>query len=274
MILSPRSQSAVDLDTHAESQQLIRKSPVSKVDTTKVDKHLRPPSQGVPTTPENFTSFMPLSDPPARPSPQDPLFPDIRSQPPVKQPEDHVPRSRENLSISVWPRPPTCIPLSPSPSPSRSTSTPSPTLSPSLSPTLKDSNRDSYNDYVRQPSPTFTKASITNRDRAYIFGTPPLPTFTPPPPPRVSPPVPGQQDTPQVDAVLKEVQPSKSPVLVSPNWGSRRSQVSWTPVTGGDGDANANQVSPSVSSFMDSPSIYSTYSRDQPHPAGAPEETA
>lgn len=264
MILSPRSQSAVDLDIHAESQQLIRKSPVSKVDTTKVDKHLRPPSQGLPTTPETLTSFIPLPSPPARPSPQDSHFLDIQSQPPVEPPMDHIPRPRE-LSISAWPRPPTCIPLSPSPTPSRNTLTPSPTLSPSPS-TLKGGDRNSYNDYVRQPSPT-AKMTITNRDRAYIFGTPSLPTFTPPPPPRVSPPVRVQQGIPPVgvQVALKEVQSSKNPVLVSAKGGDRGSQVSWTPVTG---DANADEVSPSVNSFMDSPSIYSTYSGNRPHPAG------
>ena len=230
-ILSPRSQSAVDLDVHAESQQLIRKQPVSKVDTTKVDKHLRAPSQPFPATPENFTSFMPLPNPPRE----------------------------KTLSISAWPRPPTSIPLSPSPSP---------TLAPSPTSTLKDTNRDSYIDYVRQPSPTFAKATITNRDRAYIFGTPgSVPTFTPPPPPQVSPPMPGQRGALPVDAVpeLKEVQTGRRPVLVQRSGGG--SQVSWTPATGVSDDKNVNEVSPSVSSFVGSPSIYSTYSGNQPHPA-------
>ena len=265
MILSPRSQSAVDLDIHAESQQLIRKPPVSKVDTTKIDRHLRSPSQGFPTTPETFTSYTPLPNPPPRPSPPDSLFLNVGSQPPVEPPADRVPRPRE-LSMSAWPTPPTCIPLSPSPSPSRSTPTSSPTLAPSPSPTLKGNGRDSYNDYVRQSSPTFAKMTITNRDRAYIFGTQALPTFTPPPPPRVSPPSQGQQIIVRVDIApeLKEMQPSKSPVLVSVKGEGGDSRVSWTPVTGGDGDAHANEVSPSVSSFVDSPSIYSTYSGNQP----------
>lgn len=268
-ILSPKSQSAVDLDNHAESQQLIRKPPVSKIDTTKVDRHLQPPSQGFPATPETLTSFMPLPDPSSRPSPHDSRFADVRSQPPLEPPLDRVPRPRDNLSISAWPRPPTCIPLSPSPSPSRTTLTPSPTLSPSPSPTLKGSNRDSYNDYVRQPSPTFAKMTITNRDRAYIFGTPPPPSFTPPPPPRVSPPLPGQQSTPQVGVALKEVQPSKSPVLVSAEGRNTNSQVSWALVIDRNDDADGSELSPSVSSFVDSPSIYSMYSGDQSHQAGA-----
>lgn len=272
MILSPRSQSAVDLDIHAESQQLIQKSPVSKVDTTKIDKHLLPPSQGFPTTPETFTSFMPLPDPPARPSPLGSLPSEVRPQPPVglQLQVDRVPRPRGNLRISGFPSPPTCIPLSPSLSPSRSTPTPSPTLSPSPSPTFNRGNQYPHNDYVRQPSPTFAKMTITNRDRAHAFGTPSLPPFTPPPPPRVSPPPQGQQGVPQVNVgpELKEVQPCKSPVLVSGEGEGGDSHVSWALVTGGNGDTNANEDSPSVSSFQISPSIYSTYSGNQPHPAG------
>ena len=221
-IFSPKSQSAVDLDIHAESQQLIKKSPVSRIDTTNIDRHLRPPVQGIPSTPETFTSFVPLPDPP---------------------------KQRENLSVSAWPRPPTMIPLSPSPSPTtRGALTPSPTLAPSPTSTLNGSTRDSYIDYVRQPSPTFAKTTITNRDRAYIFGAPSGPTFAPPPPPRVSPPVRTQQA-------------GRSPVVVSPSWSSG---------AGGNGDANAdgNEISsPSMKSFLDSPSIYSTYSGNQPHPA-------
>jgi hypothetical protein len=270
-IFSPRSQSAVDLDIHAESQQLIRKTLVSKVDTRKVDKHFRPPSQGFPATPETFTSFIPLPDL-ARPPPRDFLSP-------VDLPADRAPRKRDTLSMSSWPHPPTAIPHSPSPSPTRSPSrgtvTPSPTLYSPSTPTLKDGGRDSYYDYVRQSSPTFPKTTITNRDRAYIFSTPTLPTFTPPPPPRVSPTL---QD-PQVDIVpeLKEVRTSKSPVLVSGKGRGGGSQASCTPVTGWNSDANAdgnadveaNEVSPSASSFgMDSPSICSAHSGNQPHPAG------
>ena len=228
-IFSPKSQSAVDLDVHAESQQLIRKSPVSKADTVNVDKHFRPPAQGVPSTPDTFTSFVPLPNP-ARPDTQVSSSPIPRLQPPV----DRAPRPRDSLrTLSAWPQPPTCIPLSDSPSPSRCTLSPSPTT------TLNDGGRDSYYDYVRQPSPTYSKMSITNRDRAYIFGTPTAPTFTPPPPPQSSPPSQGKQGVTQVGAAveLKEAHPSRTPVLVE-----------------------ATDVSPSVSSFVSGPSVYSTHS--------------
>ena len=238
-IFSPMSQSAVDLDVHAESQQLIQKPIVSKVGTMKVGKHLRPPSFGVPKTPETLASYVPLPEltRPALPSTE------VRPEPPAEPPVDRVvrpSRSRENLSMSAWPSPPTAIPLGSSPSPARSPSrgmtTPSPTLCPT--PTTQGTNRNSYYDFVRQPSPTFTKATITNRDRAYIFGAPSLPDFTPPPPPRVPP-------------------PSES--------GSPR--ASWTR-TSVIGKVEADATSPSIGSFVGSPSIYSTYSGNQPHPAG------
>ena len=58
---------------------------------------------------------------------------------------------------------------------------------------------------------------------------------------------------------------SKSPVYVSVKGRNSGTYASWTPVTGDDADTT--EVSPSVSSFVLSPSIYSTYSGDQPHPA-------
>ena len=241
-IFSPMSQSAVDLDVHAESQQLIRKPDVSKVGTMKVGKHLRPPSFGVPATPETHASHVSLPGL-TRPAPQDSPSTEVRPQPAAEPPVDRVVRSsksRENLSTSAWPLPPTSIPLGSSPSPTRSPSrgmiTPSPTLCPT--PTTQGSNRNSYYDFVRQPSPTFAKATITNRDRAYIFGAPSLPDFTPPPPPRVPP-------------------PSES--------GSSR--ASWTR-SAVIGKVEADMTSPSIGSFVESPSIYSTYSGNQPHPAG------
>jgi hypothetical protein len=127
IIMFPIAQSAVDLDIHAESQQLIRKQPVSKVDTAKVDKHLLPPSQGSPATPETLTSSVPLPDPPSRQ------------------------RTTTLSSISAWPHPPTSIPPSPSPSP---------TLASSPTSTLKGDNRDSYIDHVRQPSPAFATMTV------------------------------------------------------------------------------------------------------------------
>ena len=284
IILSPMTQSAEELDVHAESQQLIRKSPVSKVENLKFDKHLRPPSHSFPSTPtttSTFTAFMPPPRP-TRPAPQDSLSTEVRPQPPAEPPVERALRpskSRENLSVSAWPRPPTSIPLSGSPSPTRSPSrtglTPSPTLCPST-PTSKGSGHDSYYDYVRQPSPTFPKATITNRDRAYIFGAP-SPTTTVTPPPRVSPPFQGPGIV-QIDSVpeLKTAPRSKSPTLVPgksslKRWGSRCSQVPWTSGTGGNanGDAGVDGVSPSMSSFIDSPSIYSTYSGSQHHEVGA-----
>lgn len=277
VILSPMSQSAVDLDDHAESQQLIQKPVVSQVEALKVDKHLRPPSHGVPTTPTTISTFGALTHPPVptRPARQDSLSIEVRPQPPIEPPVDRAARpskSRGNLSVSVWPSPPTAIPLSPATSltrsPSRSGLTPSPTFSPSPNGTGTGGNRDSLYDYVRQPSPTIQKMTITNRDRAYIFGAPPVPTVTPAP--RVSPPFQGPGIV-QIDTVpeLKEVPRSKSPVLVPAKsslkrWGSRSSQVSWTSMTGGNGNA----ISPSMNSFIDSPSIYSTYSGNQPHAAG------
>jgi len=256
ILLSPMSQSAVDLDVHAESQQLIQKPTVSKVETMKIGKHFRPPSLSIPSTPETFTSFVPLPEP---------AVPHDRSRSPVEPPVERVVRSsksRENLSISAWPRPPTVIPRGSSPSPTRSPSrgmtTPSPTFCPS--PNL-------HNEFVRQPSPTFPKATITDRDRAYIFGTPSLPNITPPsPPPRVSHPF-QTQGTPQVGNIpgLKEVKASRSPALVPAKWGNGGPQLSQPSATGGNADANV--VSPSTSSFIDSPSIYSTYSGNQPHPA-------
>ena len=79
--------------------------------------------------------------------------------------------------------------------------------------------------------------------------------------------MPGQRSALPVDAVpeLKEVQTGRRPVLVQRSGGG--SQVSWTPATGVSDDKNVNEVSPSVSSFVGSPSIYSTYSGNQPHPA-------
>ena len=288
IILSPMTpQSAEELDVHAESQQLIRKSPVSKVEPLKVDKHLRPPSNAFPTTPTTTSTFTAFIHPPrpTRPAPQDSLSTDIRPQPPAEPPVERGLRpskSRENLSVSVWPRPPTSIPLSgPSPSPTRSPSrcglTPSPTLCPST-PTTKGSGHDSYYDYVRQPSPTFPKATITNRDRAYIFGTPTT-TVTATPPPRVLPPFQGPGIV-QIDSVpeLKAAPRSKSPVLVPgksslKRWGSRSSQVPCTSVTGGNasanGDGSGDDGSPSMSSFVDSPSIYSTNSGSQHHGTAA-----
>ena len=262
IILSPRSQSAVDLDIHAESQQLIRKPTVSQVDTAKIDKHLRPPSHGVPTTPETsaFPAFIPT-----RPAPPNPFLTEHRPQPPAESPVERAPRqskSRENLSVSSWPQPPTSIPLSPSPSPTtRDMATPSPTLFPPPTPTMGGGNRDPYYDYVRQPSPTFPKVTLTNRDRAYIFGAP-VPTVASPP--RVSPPFQSQSTT-QVSPVpeLKEVPMSKTPVLGH----AKTSLVSFSPVI--DGNGSMDTASPSSSSFIDSPSIYSTYSGDQNHAAGA-----
>jgi len=273
-ILSPMSQSVVDLDVHAESQQLIRKPTVSKVENVKLAKHIRLPSLCAPTTPESFASFVPLPGL-IRPARQDSLSTDIRTQPPVEPPVDQVVRlskSRENLSISSWPRPPTVIPLSPSSSltrsPSRGMSTPPPTLPLPPTPTGQDASRDSYYDFVRQPSPTFAKMTITNRDRAYTFGTPFLPDVTPPLS-RASLPLqsPGIS---QVVSELKEVQTGKTLTLAPARWPTRNSQVSWTSAIGGNtnGDVGANPVSPSVSSFVGSPSIYSTYSGNQPHPAG------
>jgi len=216
IILSPMSQSAVDLDIHAESQQLIRKPTVSKAETVDVDRHFRPPSNGFPTTPEvtsTFTSFTPLPGP-TRPAPQDSLLTEVRPQPPAEPPMERVLRpskSRENLSVSAWPLPPTAIPLSSAPSPDRSPSRSMfiapPTISPPPAPAMKGSGRDPYNDYVRQPSHTFPKMMITNRDRAYTFGAP-------------------------------------------------------------NGSVDGNAVSPSMSSFIDSPSIYSAHSGNQPHPSG------
>ena len=239
ILLSPMSQSAVDLDVHAESQQLIRKTPVSKVDTAKIDKHFRPPSLNVPSTPETFTSFVPLPGS-ARPAPRDSLSSEARSRSSIEPPVERVvrpSRSREILSISAWPHPPTSIPLSSSPSPtSRGMTTPSPTLCPSP---------DLYNEFVRQPSPTFSKATITDRDRAYIFGTPSLPNVTPPTP-RVSHPAPDR-------------------------WGNGSPRVSQSLVTGGN--LVVNGASPSASSFIDSPSIYSTYSGNQHHTDAAKETT-
>jgi len=280
IILSPISQSAVDLDDHAESQQLIRKPTVSKVEAVKLDKHIRAPSHGSPTKPEKtptkFVSFTPLPEP-TRPTARDSLLPEVRPRLPAEPAVERALRpskSRENLSISDWPHPPTSIPLSPSPSPTtRNMSALSPTRSPST-PTPKGGNRDPYYDFVRQPSPTFSKATITDRDRAHIFAAPFLPSFTPPPPPpRVSPASRGSGIT-QADTVpeLKEVQ-SKSPALVPARnswkkWGSRNSQVSWIPVTGETGNEDVNAASPSVSSFVDSPSIYSTYSGNEPHAPG------
>lgn len=260
IILSPMSQSAVDLDVHAESQQLIRKPTVSKVETMKIGKHLRPPSFGVPTTPEAFASFVPLPGLP-RPATQDFLSTKVRPS-----------RSRENLSISAWPRPPTAIPLSPpaSPtrSPSRGTTTPPPTIALPPTPTMQGDSRDSYYDFVRQPSPTFPKMTITNRDRAYTFGTPFLPNVThppPPPPSRVPTPFQSLGITQTGTVSEQEARTSKSLALVP----GRSSQVSWATVIGGNanGSVDTNAVSPSMSSFIDSPSIYSTYSGNQPHPA-------
>lgn len=260
IILSPMSQSAVDLDVHAESQQLIRKPTVSKVETMKIGKHLRPPSFGVPTTPEAFASFVPLPES-TRLTTQDFLSTKVRPS-----------RSRENLSISAWPRPPTAIPLSPpaSPtrSPSRGMSTPPPTIALPPTPTAQGDSRDSYYDFVRQPSPTFPKVTITNRDRAYTFGTPFLPNVThppPPPPSRVSTPFQSLGITQAGTASEQEVRTSKSLALTP----ARSSQVSWATVIGGNanGSVDTNAVSPSMCSFIDSPSIYSTYSGNQPHPA-------
>ena len=278
IILSPMSQSAVDLDVHAESQQLIRKPTVSKVETVKLGKHLRPPSFGVPTTPEAFAGFVPLPGP-TRPATQDFLSTKVRPQPPVEPPVGRVvrpSRSRENLSISAWPRPPTEIPLSPTSSPTRSPSrgmaTPPPTFSLPPTPTAQGDSRDSYYDFIRQPSPTFPKMTITNRDRAYTFGTPFLPNVThppPPPPSRVSTPFQSLGIT-QASAVSEqEVRISKTPAPVLAKWESGISQVSWAAVIGGNanGSVDTNAVSPSMSSFIDSPSIYSTYSGNQPHPA-------
>ena len=267
-IFSPMSQSAADLDIHAESQQLIRKPAVSQVEAVKIDKHLRPPSFAVPTTPETLASCIPLPVS-AKPAPQDFFLTGARPQPLAESPVSRAvrpSRSRENLSISAWPRPPTSIPLSPPPSPTRSpsrgTTTPSPMLCPSTPP-AQGSTRDSYYDFVRQPSPTFPKMMITNRDRAYTFGTPFLPNVTPPP--RVSPPI-RSMGTTQVNTMpeLKEVRTSTA------KWASGNSQVSCTPVIDGseDGNVDANATSPSMSSFIDSPSIYSTYSGNQPHLAG------
>ena len=45
------------------------------------------------------------------------------------------------------------------------------------------------------------------------------------------------------------------------------SQGSWTPATSVNDDKNANEASPSVSWFVGSPSVYSTYSGNQLHPA-------
>ena len=275
VILSPMSQSVVDLDVHAESQQLIRKPVVSKVENVKLDKHLQPPPFDVPKTPGPFASFVPLPGL-TRPAPQDPLSTEVRPQPPVEPPVNRAvrpSRSRDNLSISAWPRPPTAIPLSPSPSPSRSPSrgmtTPSPTLSHFPAPTAQGGIRDSYYDFVRQPSPTFPKMTITNRDRAYTFGTPLLPSATPPPllPPPPPPSSPFQiPGTTQIGTVseLEEVQTGKTPVLVPSKWTSGSSQLTWASVIG---EMNANAISPSVGSFINSPSIYSTYSGNQPHPA-------
>ena len=273
IILSPMTQSAVDLDIHADSQQLIRKPIVSKVGTMKDDKHYRPPSLGLPETPKTFASFVPLPDP-TGPAPQDFLSPELRPQRPAESPVERTVRSsksRENLSISAWPRPPTAIPLSSSPpptlSPSRGFATPSPTPRPSPSPTAGSNSRDSYYDFVRQPSPTFAKMTITNRDRAYIFGAPSLPHVPSPPPQVPLPQVPTLRIAP-ADPIpeLKEVETVKSPVFVPARWGSSNSQVTWSSVVNGNVDADA--VSPSVSSFVESPSIYSTYSGNQPHPAG------
>ena len=143
--------------------------------------HLRPPVQGIPSTPETFTSFVPLPDPP---------------------------KQRENLSVSAWSRPPTMILLSPSPSPTtRGALTPSPTLAPSPTSTLKGSIRDSYIDYVRQPSPTFANDDHQPRSGIHLVGAPSGPIFAPPPLLRVSPPVRTQQV-------------GRSPVIVSPSWSS------------------------------------------------------
>jgi hypothetical protein len=218
----------------------------------KLDKHLRPPSFAVPTTPEASTSFV-LPPGPIRPASQDQLSTRARPQLSVEPPVDRVVRpskSRENLSISSWPRPPTVIPLSPSHSPTRSSSramtTPPPTIPLPPTPTSLVGNRDSYYDFVRQPSPTFAKMTITNRDRAYTFGTPSLPSATPPPP---SPPPPSRVTSPLQNQGITRV-------------GS---------VVGGNahGSVEVNVISPSVSSFINSPSIYSTYSGNEPHPASA-----
>jgi len=280
-ILSPMSQSAMDLDDHGESRRLIQKPAVSEVETVKLDKHPRAQSYGSPTTPEKTPAFVSFTPPhePARPIPQVSVSPGVRPQPPAGPAVERALRpskSRENLSISAWPSPSTSIPLSSSPSPSRSPSrgmaTPSPTLSPSPSPTAKGSDYDSYYDYVRQPSPTFSKAIITDGDRAYTFATPLPPSVTPPR--RVSPAFQGPGIT-QADAVpgLKEVQGRKNPVLVPAKsslrkQGSRNSQVSWTPMTGGAGNVDANATSPSVGSFDGGLSIYSTYLGSKPHPPG------
>ena len=108
-------------------------------------------------------------------------------------------KSRDNLNISTWPHPPTMIPLSDSPSSTRSLSRgtimPSPTLCSSPSPI----KRNSYYNFVRQQSPTFAKATITNCGRVYTFGAPSPPTVTPPP--RVLPLFQGSGIT-RVDAVL------------------------------------------------------------------------
>ena len=254
-ILSPMSQSAVDLDVHAESQQLIRKPAVSKVESVNLDRHLQPPSLGVPTTPETFASYAPLPGS-TRPAAQDSLSTEVRPQAPVEPPVDRVVRaskSRENLSISAWPRPPTVIPLSPTSSPARSPSrgmsTPPPTVSLPPTPTAQGIGRDLYYDFIRQPSPTFAKMTITDRDRAYTFGTPFLPDATPPPPPP-----------------SRASFPLQSPGITQ----SGNSPVSWASVIGGNANrsADTNPLSPSVSSFADSPSIYSTFSGNQPHPAG------
>ena len=276
-ILSPMSQSVVDLDVHAESQQLIRKPTISKVESVKLAKHIRPPSLCGPTTPEGFTSFVPLPGL-IRPAPQDSLSTGVRPQPPVEPPVDRVVRpskSRENLSISAWPRPPTVIPLSPSSSlarsPSRGMTTPPPTLPLPPTPTGQGASRDSYYDFVRQPSPTFAKMTITNRDRAYTFGTPFLPDVTPPPPPPSRASLLLQSPgTSQGVPEPKEVQTGKTLSLAPARWPARNSRVSWASAIGGNtnGDVSANPVSPSVSSFVGSPSIYSTYSGNQPHPAG------
>ena len=278
VILSPMSHSAEDLDIHAESQQLIRKPNVSKVESLRIDRHLRAPSHGFPATPEmspTIPTFAPIPVP-TRPAPQNPFLAEIRVQPPAESPAERVVRpskSRENLSISAWPQPPTSIPSSPSPSPTRSpsrgTATPSPTLFPPTSTPMGNAG-DAYYDYVRQSSPTFQKATLTNRDRAYMFGAP-TPTVTPPS--RVSPP---SQGTP-VNAMpeLKEVPRGKVPALGPvksslKRWESRSSQMSLSSAIGGDanGIVDVTATSPSVSSFIISPSIYSTHLGSQNHATG------
>ena len=281
-ILSPMSHSAEDLDLHAESQQLIRKPNVSKVETMKIDRHLRAPPHGFPTTPEmspTMPTFAPIPGA-TRPVSKDPFSAEVRLQLPAESPTQRVIRpskSRENLSISAWPQPPTSIPLSPSPSPTRSSSrgaaTPSPTLWPPTG-TAMDDNRDSYYDYVRQSSPTFPKVTITNRDRAYIFGTPLSPTVTSPSRvihPFQSPPITQANYMPE----LKEVPRGKVPPLgptksLLKRWGSGSSRMTLPSVidVNANGNADVDTISPSMSSFIDSPSIYSTYSGSQSHAAG------